>query len=307
MEADSVLRAFTEHGVEHVKQNEPLALHTTWRIGGPADVFVHPHTVEELKAAVWVAGQLGMPWTVIGRGSNLLVRDGGIRGLVVQLGDRFGEIRIEGTELTALAGRSAVSAASIAVRNQLAGLEFATGIPGTVGGVVMMNAGAHGGQVSDVLSWADVMDGTGEVRRMTKADLRFGYRYSILKDVPGIVVAACFQLAHGDGPALVQQVKAWSQRRLRTQPLSQPSCGSVFRNPPGAHAGHLIETAGLKGLQKGGAQISEKHANFIVNVGGATAEDVLWLIAHAQDTVQQLFGIPLETEVRVMGVAASGR
>lgn len=307
MDADSVMRAFTEHGVEHIKLNEPLALHTTWRIGGPADVFINPHTVEELRSAVSAARQLEIPWTVIGRGSNLLVRDGGIRGLVVQLGDRFGDIRIDGTELTALAGRSAVSAASIAVRNQLAGLEFATGIPGTIGGVVMMNAGAHGGQVSDVLNWADVMDATGEVRRMSKTDLRFGYRYSTLKDEPGIVVAACFSLTHGDGAALVEKVKTWSQRRLRTQPLSLPSCGSVFRNPPGSHAGHLIESAGLKGLRRGGAQISEKHANFIVNVGGATAEDVSWLIAHAQDTVQQLFGISLETEVRVMGEAASGR
>ncbi|WDL97445.1 UDP-N-acetylmuramate dehydrogenase [Alicyclobacillus sp. ALC3] len=307
MDADSVLRAFTERGVEHVKLNEPLALHTTWRIGGPADVFVNPHTVEELRSTVSVARQLEVPWTVIGRGSNLLVRDGGIRGLVVQLGDRFGDIRVDGNELTALAGRSAVSAASIAVRNQLAGLEFATGIPGTVGGVVMMNAGAHGGQVSDVLHWADVMDTAGNIRRLSKADLQFGYRYSILRDEPGIVVAACFSLTAGDGAALIEKVKTWSQRRLRTQPLSLPSCGSVFRNPSGTHAGHLIELAGLKGLQRGGAQISEKHANFIVNIGGATAEDVLWLIAHAQDTVQQLFGISLETEVRVMGDAASGR
>lgn len=307
MNSDSILHAFTRHGVEHMMHDEPLALHTTWRIGGPADVLVIPHSLDELKAAVWTANQLGMPWTVIGRGSNLLVQDGGIRGLVVKLADRFGEVRIEDGELTALAGRSAVSAANIAIRNNLEGLEFATGIPGTVGGVVMMNAGAHGGQVSDVVTWADVMDPTGEVRRLRHVDLHFRYRYSILKDEPGIVVAACFSLRPGNGAELAAKVKQWSLRRAGTQPLSLPSCGSVFRNPEGTHAGHLIESAGLKGLQRGGAQISAKHANFIVNLGGAKATDVLWLINHAQETVQRLYGIELETEVRVIGEAASGR
>lgn len=307
MNSDSILHAFTSHGVTHMMYDEPLALHTTWRIGGPADVLVIPDSLDELKAAVWAANQLGMPWTVIGRGSNLLVQDGGIRGLVVKLADRFGEVKIENGELTALAGRSAVSAANIAIRNNLEGLEFATGIPGTVGGVVMMNAGAHGGQVSDVVAWADVMDPTGEVRRLRHLDLHFRYRYSILKDEPGIVVAACFALRPGNGPELAAKVKQWSLRRAGTQPLSLPSCGSVFRNPEGTHAGKLIESAGLKGLQRGSAQISAKHANFIVNLGGAKATDVLWLINHAQETVQRIYGIELETEVRVIGEAASGR
>lgn len=307
MDADSRLRAFTEAGVEHIKLGEPLSLHTTWRIGGPADVWIEPHSIDELRSALWTAQRLGLPWTVIGRGSNLLVQDGGVRGVVLKIGARFGAVQIDGTDLTALAGRSAVSAANIAVRNGLQGLEFATGIPGTVGGVVMMNGGAHGSQVSDVLAWADVMSPDGEVRRLSNRDLKFGYRYSILRDDPGIVVAASFALQPGDGECLVGMVKQWSQRRARTQPLSMPSCGSVFRNPAGNHAGYLIETAGLKGLRRGGAQISEKHANFIVNTGNARAEDVLWLMDYAQETVQQLFGIELETEVRVIGEPASGR
>lgn len=307
MDTNAIWAAFADADVTHVKQNEPLALHTTWRIGGPADVLVSPSSLAELRQAMWVAGALGLPWTVIGRGSNLLVQDGGIRGLVIQLGATFGEIQVEGEQLVSLAGRSSVSAANIAVRNQLEGLEFATGIPGTIGGIVMMNAGAHGGQVSDVLAWADVMDERGEVVRLQRADLNFGYRYSVLKDHPRVVVAAAFNLRRGDGPALAAQVKMWSLRRATTQPLSLPSCGSVFRNPSGTHAGHLIESAGLKGLRRGGAQISDKHANFIVNLGGARAEDVLWLIHHAQETVQKKYGIELETEVRVVGEPSSGR
>jgi UDP-N-acetylmuramate dehydrogenase len=305
--AESVLAAFHAGGVANVKLNEALALHTTWRIGGPADVFVTPASVDELRGALVVARKLGLPWTVIGRGSNLLVRDGGIRGLVIKLGAQFGDIRVEEDRLIALAGRSSVSAANIAVRHHLEGLEFATGIPGTVGGIVMMNAGAHGGQVSDVLAYADVMDERGEVTRLDNAALRFGYRYSVLKDDPKIVIAAAFQLRPGDGEALAAKVKQWSIRRAATQPLSLPSCGSVFRNPEGTHAGHLIESAGLKGTRRGGAQISDKHANFIVNLGGATAEEVLWLIHHAQETVQQRYGIELETEVRVVGEPTSGR
>ncbi|GGI97199.1 UDP-N-acetylenolpyruvoylglucosamine reductase [Alicyclobacillus cellulosilyticus] len=304
MNLDSVRRVFAAHGVGEVAFHEPLAKHTTWRIGGPADVFVCPRTVEELRGAVQAAKALAMPWTVIGRGSNLLVLDGGIRGLVIKLADQFADIDVEGTRLTALAGRSYVSAAHIAIRHHLAGLEFATGIPGTVGGAVMMNAGAHGGETKDVLLWADVMDGDGDIHRYTNADLRFGYRYSILKDRPGIVVQAAFQLRPGDPEELMAKVRAWSARRNSTQPLSLPNCGSVFRNPAGMHAGRLIEEAGLKGFRRNDAQISEKHANFIVNLGHATAEDVLWLMQYARDAVWRQFGVWLETEVRILGEPA---
>lgn len=305
MDAESIRDAFVQAGVGALL-NEPLTRHTTWRIGGPADVFVAPRSVDELRGAVRTAKQLQLPIYVIGRGSNLLVRDGGIRGLVVKLGDNFAAISIDGTRLHAMSGRLYMSAANVAIKGGLSGLEFASSIPGTVGGAVMMNAGAHGGETCDVLEWADVMDEDGIAQRLTNADLRFGYRYSILKDHPGIVVGASFLLKPGDTEAMRAMVQAWHQRRSATQPLSLPNCGSVFRNPEGTHAGFLIESAGLKGLRHGGAQISEKHANFIVNLGEATASDVLWLMKRAQGTVRDKYGVELETEVRIIGEPVSG-
>ncbi|QQE80705.1 UDP-N-acetylmuramate dehydrogenase [Alicyclobacillus sp. SO9] len=302
-----VTEAFSKRNVEHVKFHEPLARYTTWRIGGLADVLVAPASVQELRGALQAASDLGLPWTVIGKGSNVLVQDGGVRGLVLHMGGAFADISVQGTKVIAQAGRSFVSAANISLRNDLQGLEFATGIPGSVGGAVMMNAGAHGGEVREVLEWADAMDSEGRVHHFTNADLQFDYRYSILKDNPMVVVTACFNLEPGNGQPLLQEVKRWSVRRAATQPLSQPNCGSVFRNPPGNYSARLIETAGLKGLRRGDAQISEKHANFIVNLGHATARDVLWLMNHVQETVANQFNIHLETEVRIIGEPASGR
>lgn len=307
MVAETLLKVFSSYGVEDVRLDEPMANHTTWRIGGPADVLVTPKATSELQGAVRAAQDLKLPVTVIGRGSNTLVQDGGIRGVVVKLHDGFADIQVEGTRVVAMAGRSYVSAANISVRSGLSGLEFATGIPGTVGGAVMMNAGAYGRETCEVLEWADVMDLDGEIRRLTNEELHFGYRYSLLKDHPAIVIRAGFALNSGNRDELVAQVKQWSTRRVDSQPLSWPNCGSVFRNPEGTHAGHLIEQAGLKGLRRGGAQISEKHANFIINVEDAKAADVLWLIRHAQETVRKEYGIELETEVRVLGEQTSGR
>ncbi|WAH35533.1 UDP-N-acetylmuramate dehydrogenase [Alicyclobacillus dauci] len=307
MVSETILPVFSSYGIEDVRLNESMAKHTTWRIGGPADVLVIPKSEQELQGTVRVAHDYGLPVTVIGRGSNALVLDGGIRGVVIKLHDEFADIQVEGNSVVAMSGRSYVSAANIAVRSGLSGLEFATGIPGTVGGAVMMNAGAYGRETCEVLEWADVMDLNGDTRRFTNEEFRFGYRYSTLKDHPGIVVRAKFSLTSGDRDSLIAQVRQWSTRRVETQPLSLPNCGSVFRNPEGTHAGHLIEAAGLKGFRKGGAQISEKHANFIVNHGDAKAEDVLWLIRHAQNTIRERYGVEMETEVRVLGEQTSGR
>ncbi|GMA49167.1 UDP-N-acetylenolpyruvoylglucosamine reductase [Alicyclobacillus contaminans] len=307
MNSERVLAALERFGVQDVRLNEPMSRHTTWRIGGPADIFVCPKSVSEVRGALLAARELEVSWTVIGRGSNLLVQDGGIRGMVIKMGDNLAKVDVDGETLTAEAGRSFVSAANLAIRHGLSGLEFATGIPGSVGGAVMMNAGAHGGEVKDVLLYADVMDDEGRMERLSNADLRFAYRYSVLKDHPRLVLKAAFGLRPGDVEAMTRTVRGWSQRRSQTQPLSWPNCGSVFRNPPGTHAGFLIESAGLKGLRRGNAQISEKHANFIVNLGSAKAEDVLWLMRHVQETIQEKYGIHLETEVRLMGEPASGR
>jgi UDP-N-acetylmuramate dehydrogenase len=307
MDAGALLNIMSQYGLTDVKFNEPMKNHATWRIGGPADIFIRPHSVEEVQQAVRVARELQMPYTVIGRGSNLLVLDGGIRGIVIQLHDNLADIAIDGNRLLAQAGRSLVSAANISLKHDLLGMEFATGIPGSVGGAVMMNAGAHGGEVKDVLEFVDVVDETGALRRYSNADLKFKYRYSLLKDRKMIAVNAVFLLAKGDGQEAIAKVKEWSTRRATTQPLSMPNCGSVFRNPEGTHAGYLIETAGLKGLRRGDAQISEKHANFIVNLGSASASDVLSLMRHVQETVRDRYAIELETEVRMIGEPASGR
>ena len=307
MQSDDVLAVLSHYGVKAAKFDEPLSRHTTWRIGGPADVFVTPTSVEGLQGVLRAAAQLDLPWTVIGRGSNLLVQDGGIRGLVIKLQDQFAEITVDGTQLTAQSGRSVVSAANIAIKHDLGGLEFATGIPGSVGGAVMMNAGANGSEVKDALLWAEVMDSNGSIHRLSNTDLQFRYRYSILRERPLIVLKAAFGLYPANGLELREKVQAWTRRRADTQPLSMPSCGSVFRNPPGTYAGQLVELAGLKGLRHRNAQVSEKHANFIVNLGGAKAADVLWLMRHVQDTVRDKFSVNLETEVRIVGEPTSGR
>ncbi|RIV28215.1 UDP-N-acetylmuramate dehydrogenase [Alicyclobacillaceae bacterium I2511] len=301
MDTQITLAVLAEYGVQGVQANEPMARHTTWRIGGPSDLFFRPTSVIELQNVLRAAMRLEIPVIVMGRGSNLLVLDGGIRGLVIQLHDTFAQWTLTEGCLITQSGRSLVSVANIAIREGMAGLEFATGIPGSVGGAVMMNAGAHGGEVKDVLLWADVLEFDGTLHRMTPEELQFDYRSSVLKDHPAVVASVAFALHPGNSQEMTARVRQWAQRRSATQPLSQPNCGSVFRNPPGAHAAALIEQAGLKGLIYGGAQISEKHSNFIVNLGTATAKDVLWLMRYAQKTVHDRFDIQLETEVRIIG------
>ncbi len=301
MDTQTALAVFAEYGVQGVQVDEPMRRHTTWRIGGPADLFFRPTSVVELQNVLRATKFLGLSVTVVGRGSNLLVLDGGIRGLVVQLHDPFSRWTLVDGRMITQSGRALISIANIAIREGMAGLEFATGIPGTVGGAVMMNAGAHGGEIKDVLLWADVVNFDGSLQRMTREELQFDYRYSVLKEHPAIVATAAFGLHPGNRQEMTARVRQWAQRRATTQPLSLPNCGSVFRNPPGEHAAALIEQAGLKGLTCGGAQISEKHSNFIVNLGTATAKDVLWLIRYAQVTVRDRYGIQLETEVRVIG------
>ena len=298
---ERALRELFAGAADTVLFREPLARHTTWRIGGPADVLAIPGSVGQAQAAVKAAAENGVPWFAIGRGSNLLVRDGGIRGLVIKFGDALAALRVEDGALTALAGRALVSAVNISIQRGLSGLEFAYGIPGTVGGAVTMNAGAHGGEIRDVLERARVLTEGGDLLELAGADLAFAYRRSAVGERRWIVTEATFRLRPGDAGEMRERVRAWSRRRQSTQPLSLPNCGSVFRNPPGDHAARLIEAAGLKGLRCGRAEISELHANFIVNLGGASARDVLALIGRAQADVCERFGVRLTPEVRVVG------
>ena len=282
--------------------NEPMSRHTTFRVGGPADVLFMPQSDEQLLGALDAAARCGVPALVIGNGSNLLVRDGGLRGLVIALGEEYGDIRITGNILEAQAGATLAKVAAAAQSHGLSGLEFASGIPGTLGGGCAMNAGAYNGQLSDVLVDARVLlDGC--LQTFPREGLEMGYRTTLPLCRGGIVLSARFELRPDDPEAIAARMRELNARRRDKQPLNYPSAGSVFKRPEGRFAGKLIEDAGLKGRSIGGALVSEKHAGFIVNTGGATAGDVLALIALIQDEVQARFGVRLETEVRILGEA----
>jgi UDP-N-acetylmuramate dehydrogenase len=286
-------------GEIHLK--EPLAPYTTWKIGGPADIFVVPATKEKLAICIKLINHYGIPWLVIGRGSNLLVGDQGFRGVVLKLNESLEYIRFDETLVYAGAACSFVKLSRLAAKEGLTGLEFAGGIPGSVGGAVYMNAGAHGSDVSHILKQAEVLLQSGELIIMQKEDLQYAYRHSFLHQIPGIVTEAVFELSVGDRKEIAGALAAYRDRRVRTQPLQQACAGSVFRNPANDHAARLIEAAGLKGLRVGGAEVSAKHANFIVNMGQATAQDVLTIIDQIQSTIKQQFGIQLVPEVLVVG------
>ncbi len=292
------LLAFSEN--DQLLLNEPMSRHTTFRVGGPADLMYFPSSSEQLVSALRLAKEEGVPAMVMGNGSNMIVRDGGIRGLVIVLGERFAQVSVDGEILTAQAGASMAKVSSAAQAAALAGLEFASGIPGSLGGGCAMNAGAYGGQLSDVLVDAQVYL-NGEIRTMTKDDLQMGYRTTLPLREGGVVLSARFKLMPDDGEAIMERMRDLNARRRDKQPLNFPSAGSTFKRPEGYFAGALIEQAGLKGRTVGGAQVSEKHAGFIVNVGGATAADITDLIKVVQDEVLRAFGVQLETEVRIIG------
>ena len=291
---------------EQILVNEPMAKHTTMRVGGPADVLFLPDSAGEVARALAWAGELGVPALLMGNGSNLIVRDGGVRGLVISLGERFSRIRVQSEELTAQAGASLKRVAAAAQEAGLSGLEFAAGIPGTLGGGVAMNAGAYGGQVSDVLVDAQVLL-DGEAVTLTRAEMEMGYRSTVPLKRGLPVLSARFRLTRDDPEAIAERARRFNALRREKQPLSFPSAGSVFKRPAGQFAGALIEAAGLKGLAVGGAQVSEKHAGFIINLGDATATDVLKLIAEVQRRVQAHAGVWLETEVRIVGTDEAGQ
>jgi UDP-N-acetylmuramate dehydrogenase len=294
--------ALIQAGVKDVRVNEPLSRHTTWKVGGPADLFVQPRTREELEATMRIIYENKLPWRVIGRGSNLLVRDGGIRGVVLKIDEGFDDLVIEGNRVIVGGGYSMILLASRTAKQGLTGLEFAGGIPGNVGGAVYMNAGAHGSEISRVLVSAEVLLETGEWVTLSNEELKFSYRTSVLqKELRGVVTKAEFQLEYGDAKKITEALTRFKDRRRKTQPLQFPCAGSVFRNPEGDYAGRLIQEAGLKGYRIGDAEVSTLHANFIINRGNATASDVLSLIRHVQKTVKEKFGVELEPEVLIIG------
>ena len=290
----------TEFPEIEIKQDEPLMHYTYTHTGGPADWLAFPKNVEEVQTLVAYANDHQLPLTVLGNASNLIVRDGGIEGLTLIL-TRMNKISVTGNRVTAEAGAAYIETTIAARDHSLTGLEFAAGIPGSIGGAIFMNAGAYGGETKEVVESATVLLPDGTVKRLTNEELDFGYRHSSVQDNHGVVLDATFSLQPGDHDEIAAKMDELNARRAAKQPLDLPSCGSVFKRPTGYFAGKLIHDAGLQGYTAGGAQVSTKHAGFIVNIYHGTASDYVAVIHHVQQTVKEKFGVSLQTEVRIIG------
>lgn len=285
-----------------LKLSEPMKSHTTFRIGGPADYFAVPAGEEELVSAVKLCREYKIPFYIIGNGSNLLVSDKGFCGVIFNIGNGMDAIEIRKSgELRAQAGASLARCASQAAGGSLSGLEFAGGIPGTVGGAVVMNAGAYGGEIRNILLWARILWENGKIEKLSTEELLLSYRHSILMERPGIVLEAAFQLEKGDREEILERMNGFNQSRREKQPLQYPSAGSTFKRPEGYFAGKLIMDAGLKGFRIGDAMVSEKHCGFVVNAGEATAEQVKELMEEVDRIVFEKSGVHLTPEIRLVG------
>ena len=280
--------------------NAPMKDYTTFQIGGPCDILVRPYDEGQTAALIQFCAANGIRWQVIGNGSNLLVPDGGVSGAVIQIGSNCSYIRksLKEGEILCAAGASLSAAAAFAQKEGLTGLEFAWGIPGNVGGALFMNAGAYGGEMKDVVVCADYVDGMGNTRTIAASEMQLGYRHSVFSEKDWCITKVKLQLRPGDPAEIRRTMEDLMERRKSKQPLEYPSAGSVFKRPEGNYAGALIEQCGLKGRQIGGAQVSEKHAGFIVNRGGASSRDVTQLIREIQNTVAEQTGYRLECELR---------
>lgn len=285
---------------EQIWEDERMSRHTTFRVGGKADIFLQPHC-EQIAGVIRLCKSYDVPYTVIGNGSNLLVSDAGIRGAVIELGRQASEITVEGTMVTAQAGAMLAKAANQAAAAGLTGMEFAAGIPGTIGGAVFMNAGAYGGEMSQILREVTILTPDGTQQRLSVQELDMGYRHSSIEERQAIVLSAVIELAAGQKDAILTRMEELKQQRVARQPLEYPSAGSTFKRPEGYFAGKLIMDAGLRGFTVGGAQISEKHCGFVINRGNATAEDVVNLMEETKKIVMEKFGVVLEPEVKRLG------
>lgn len=286
---------------ERVLTDEPMKNHTTFRVGGPADYYTIPETKEEIRDTLRACREWAVPFYIIGNGSNLLVSDNGYRGVMIQICKGMNEITIEGHTLTAQAGALLSAIAGRALETSLAGFEFAAGIPGTLGGACVMNAGAYGGEMKDVLSYVTVLTNDGEFLTLGKDELELGYRTSIIAREGYIALEAVIELEEGCKDEIKARMDELKERRVSKQPLEYPSAGSTFKRPEGYFAGKLIEEAGLRGYSVGGAQVSEKHCGFVINKGGATASDIMALITEVADRVERRSGVRMEPEVKRLG------
>lgn len=288
-------------GENGVKTNEPMKNHTSFRTGGPADIMVTPGSVEEISGVIRICREEKVPVLVIGNGTNLVVRDKGIRGVVLKIFNNFSSWEVKGEEIEAQAGVLLSRLAKAALESSLSGLEFASGIPGTLGGATVMNAGAYDGQMSDVIVETRYLDADGELRSAEGADHRFGYRSSLFQGMDAIIVSTRLRLKKGVYSDIKELMDQLNSKRREKQPLELPSAGSVFKRPEGHFTGKLVEDCGLKGYKIGGAQVSTKHCGFIVNAGNATSQDIISLVEYIQRNVENKFGVCLEAEIKIVG------
>ena len=283
-----------------IKKNEPLKNHTSFKIGGPAEEFAEAKSTDDVISLIEYAKEKGIPYMIMGNGSNLLVSDKGVKGLVIKIAKGFDNVEIIGEKVIAEAGILLSKLSNMVADRELSGMEEVSGIPGTLGGGIYMNAGAYGGELKDIVERVTYLSG-GDIKVAEKGELDYGYRHSRFSGTDDIILSAELSLKKGDIAEIREKMADFKERRCSKQPLAMPSAGSTFKRPEGYFAGKLIEDAELKGFSIGGAQVSEKHSGFVVNTGDATAQDVLSLIKHIQDTVYAKFGVKLETEVKLVG------
>ncbi len=286
---------------ENIYLQEPMALHTTFKVGGPADCLIALENEEQLRRVQRYLHLVEIPFFVLGNGSNVLVSDRGYKGIILQIGDKMNRVKVEGRRVTAQAGARMSQVARVAMEHGLTGLEFASGIPGTVGGGVVMNAGAYGGEMKQVVETVTVANQEGELLELDNGTMEFGYRYSTIRNQPFVVTKVTFLLEEGDSAQIKATMDDLAARRREKQPLEYPSAGSTFKRPEGYFAGELIMNTGLRGFRIGGAQVSEKHCGFVINAGNACAADVMDLIQEVRYRVKDKFNVELEPEVVFLG------
>lgn len=296
---------FDKKGLIEISENvifdEPMSAHTSFKIGGNADAFASITDIDEIRALIKYCKNKDIPYMIMGNGTNMLVSDKGIRGLVIQVGSGMQDYKIDGENVYAQAGILMSVLSKKILKAELTGFEPLSGIPGTLGGGIYMNAGAYGGEIKDIVDEVTYVNSNGEVKTVKNKDIGFSYRHSMFEDEKCVILSAVLKLKKGNAAMIKSAMDDYNTRRLDKQPLNMPSAGSTFKRPEGYFAGKLIEDSGLVGYSIGGAQVSEKHAGFIVNRGGASAQDVLDLVEHIQKTVNEKFGVKLEPEIRLIG------
>lgn len=302
MERNLILELAKKYRLENrLLENELMSKHTTYKIGGPIDYLFIPESKEEIINALKISRELGIKPFILGNGSNMIVKDLGIRGIGIKIYSNYSSIEVEGEIMTIESGAVMGKISSIAVENSLKGFEFASGIPGTIGGAVVMNAGAYGGEMKDIVKSVECVDLDGNIKEYTNKEMNFRYRDSIVKEKNLIVLNINIELKKGNKEEIQKNLRELTEKRTTKQPLNLPSCGSTFKRPEGYFAGKLIEDSGLKGYRYKNVQVSEKHCGFIVTLGDSKAEDVLYVIKHVQNKVREKFGVELETEVKIIG------